>query len=107
MEDRGLEPLTFWMPSSNAPVASDSSKALTPTPSDACTCACTSEGENANADALEAASLGTPPQAADVLDTGHQSEGEGIDQGDPLTKLAAELGKLSPEDRQRLAAMLG
>jgi hypothetical protein len=74
--------------------ASIDSKALTPTPSAACTSACTSEGENANDDAPDA---------------GNRGEGEGaaaIDQGDPLAWLAAELGKLSPEDRQRLAALL-
>jgi hypothetical protein len=62
--------------------------------SDACTCACTSEPKNANADALN---------------TGQQGVGEGtaaIDQADPLARLAAELGKLSPEDRQRLVALL-
>ena len=77
--------------------------ALTPTASAACTCACTSEPENANADALDSTSLDTPPQAADA-DQGNL--GEGIDQGDTLAKLAAELVKLSPADRQRLTAML-
>jgi hypothetical protein len=104
------------MPSSNTPVISLDSKALTSTPSDACTAACTSEPKNANADALNATSSGTPPQAPGTLDTdqgiqaaavAHQgSEGEGINQGDPLARLAAELGNLSPADRERLAAML-
>jgi hypothetical protein len=91
------------------PDASVDSKALTPPPSPVCTRVCTSEAENINADAPEAASLGTPPQAAGVLDAGHRGEGEAtvaIDQGDPLARLAAELGKLSPADRQRLAALL-
>jgi hypothetical protein len=56
-----------------------------------CTRVCTSEGENANADTLEA-------------DQGNK--GEGIDQGDPLAKLAAAITGLSPMDRQRLAALL-
>jgi hypothetical protein len=106
---RGLEPPTPSLSSNGTHDASGNRQALTPTPFPVCTSVCTSEPENANADALEAASLGTPPQAADVLDTGHQSEGEGtaaIDQSDPLTRLAAELGKLSQADRQRLAAML-
>jgi hypothetical protein len=34
------------------------------------------------------------------------AEGEGIDQGDALAKLAATLLTLSPADRARLAAML-
>ena len=76
------------------PVASEDSKALTPTPFPACTSACTSEPKNANADALEAASLDAPPQAADA------------DQGDTLAKLAAALLTLSPTERAKLAAML-
>ena len=75
--ETGIEPATTSLGSCNAPVASGDSKALASTPSAACTCACTSEGENANADAPETASVGTPPQAADALDTGHQGEGEG------------------------------
>ena len=91
------------------PNASDSSKALTPTPSAACTAACTGEPENANADALNITSLGTPPQAPNALDTGHQGESEGtaaIDQPDPLAAIAAAIGALSPTDRTRLAKML-
>ncbi len=127
----GLEPVTSSLSSKGLPSAHGTGKGLTRTPPAACTAACTSEGEKANAAALEAASLGPPPQAADALDTdqgaapapsadqrtqagadAHQGgEGEGIDQepidqGDRLARLAAELGKLSPEDRQRLAAML-
>ena len=104
---KGFEPSTFGLGSEMHPVASDDSKALTPTPFPVCTRVCTSEAENANADALEAASLGTPPQAADADRAPDEGEGTAaIDQGDPLARLAAELGKLSPEDRQRLAAML-
>ena len=103
------------MGSNDAPVASGNSKGLTSTPSAACTAACTSTGENANADAREAASLGTPAQAAGTLDTGqdtqdaavaHQGEGEGIDQGDSLAKLAAALLILSPADRAKLSKLL-
>jgi hypothetical protein len=65
---------------------------------------CTSEPENANADALEAASLGTPSQAADAHHQGNESEG--INQGDPLAVLAAAVTNLSPADRERLVAML-
>ena len=109
MERRRVELPTSALRMCEHPDASVDSKALTPTPSPVCTRVCTSEPENANADALEAASLGTLSQAADVLDTGHLGESEGaaaIDQGDPLARLAAELAKLSPEDRQRLAALL-
>ena len=77
--------------------------ALTPTPFPVCTRVCTSEPENANADALEAASLGTSPQAADA-DQGN--EGEGIDQGDPLAAIVAAIANLSPADRARLAYYL-
>jgi hypothetical protein len=52
---------------------------LASTPSAACTRACPGEAENANAESQEA---------------------------DPLAELAAELAKLSPSERQRLAAML-
>ena len=76
-------------------------QALTPTPLPVCT----SEGEKANADTLEADSLGTSPQAADALEAGHQDKSEGIDQGDPLARLAAAIANLSPADRARLAAM--
>jgi len=86
------------MPSSNAPVVSGEDKALTSTPSAACTCACTSTDENANADAPDADQQGRP--------AGDRQQSEGIDQGDPLARLATELAKLSPEDQQRLAAML-
>ena len=106
MEPTGIEPATSWMQTRESTDASADSKALTPTPFPVCTRVCTSEPENANADALEAASVGPPPQAADA---DQSNEGEGtaaIDQGDPLTRLAAELSKLSQEDRQRLAAML-
>jgi hypothetical protein len=88
---------------------SDNQQALAPTPFPVCTRVCTSEPENANANALEAASLDTPPQAADVLGTGHHAESEGTadtDQGNPLAKLAAALLTLSPADRERLATWL-
>ena len=103
--ETGLEPATSSLGSYNVPDASLDNKALTSTPSAACTSACTSEGENANADALDAASLGTPPQAADA----HQDKGEGtaaIDHADPLAMLAAAVANLSPANRERLAAML-
>jgi hypothetical protein len=90
------------------------------TPSAACTAACTSEAENANAGPLEAASLGTSPHAADGADAHQGDEGEEIGQGgaarglsavdqspaDPLAVLAAAVAKLSPADRERLAALL-
>jgi hypothetical protein len=63
--------------------------ALASTPSTACTNACTSEPENANAPAAD-----------------QKNEGEGIDQVDPLTALAAALLTLSPADWAKLAAML-
>ncbi|MFZ1934856.1 MAG: hypothetical protein WCB27_01865 [Thermoguttaceae bacterium] len=86
-----------------SPVVTDSSKTLTPTPSPVCTRVCTSEPENANADAHNTTSLGTSPQAPDAS----QGNGsEGIDQGDPLAKLAAALLTLSPADRAKLATML-
>ncbi len=105
------------MPSSNTPVISRDSKALTSTPSDACTAACTSEPKNANADALNTTSSGTPPQAPAALDTdhgsqaaaAHQRQGEGTaatDQGDLLAKLAAALVSLSPADRAELSKLL-
>jgi hypothetical protein len=75
--------------------ASDSSKALTPTPSAACTNACTSEMERANADALD-----VPEQKKS---TGAETPTAPADR---LALLAAELAKLSPADRERLAAML-
>ena len=79
---------------------------VTPTPFSVCTRVCTSESENANAGTLETVSLDTLPQAADTIDTDQGNEDEGIDQGDPLTKLAVAIASLSPTDRQRLAAML-
>ncbi|MEN6406357.1 MAG: hypothetical protein ABFC77_07795 [Thermoguttaceae bacterium] len=89
---------------------SDSRQALTPTPfpvcTRVCTRVCTTEAENANADTLEAVSLDLPQQDADVLGTGHHDDGEGIDQGDTLAKLADALLMLSPTDRKRLATML-
>jgi hypothetical protein len=107
---KGFEPSTFGLGSRNHPDASADSKALAPTPFPVCTRVCTSEPENANADALEAASLGSPPQAADALEAGHHDEGEGIGapsgSGDTLAKLAAALLTLSPADRAKLAAML-
>ena len=69
--------------------------ALTQTPSPVCTRVCTSEPENAHA--------GTPDADRSA---GDPQQGEGIDQGDPLAKLAAALLALSPADRARLAAML-
>lgn len=89
--ETGIEPATTSLGSNNAPVVSDNSKALTPTPSPVCTRVCTSKPENDNADPLE---------------TDQGTDGEGIDQGDPLAKLAAALLTLSPADRDRLAAML-
>ena len=80
--------------------------ALTPTPSPVCTRVCTNTPENANADALEAASLGTPPQAADAPNADQGNEGEGIDQGAPLAAIAAAIANLSPADRARLAVLL-
>jgi hypothetical protein len=94
VETSGIEPPTPSLQSDRNLVVSDSDKALTSTPSAACTAACTSEAANAN---------------AGTLDTADQGAGEGtaaIDQGDPLAVLAAELAKLSPADRERLAAML-
>ena len=102
VEPKGIEPSTSWMQTSKAPVVSDGSKGLTPTLSDACTAACTNKPENGNADALNTTSLGTSLQ---VLDT-DQGKGDGIDQGDPLVKLADVLLALSPADWARLAAML-
>jgi hypothetical protein len=72
-------------------VTSLTGKELTSTRSAACTSACTSEAENVNA--------GTP-------DAHQGDESEGIDQGEPLAKLAAALLTLSSADRERLAAML-
>ncbi len=118
VEPTGIEPATSWLQTRESTVASGDSKEVTLTPSAVCTRVCTSEGENANADALNAASLGIPPQAADTRNADQGNEGEGIDQGgtaggsstadqgDPLARLATELGKLSPADRERLAAML-
>jgi hypothetical protein len=116
----GLEPATSRSTICGLPVTTDNLQGLTSTPSAACTAACTSEGENADAGALEAASLGTSPQAADGPDAHQGDEGKGIDQGraargssaadqnqgDPLAVLAAAVAKLSPADRERLAAML-
>jgi len=79
---------------------------FTPTPSPVCTRVCTSKPENDNADTCYATLAGTLPQDSDGTDAGHQDEGEGNDQGDPLAKLAAALLTLSPADRERLAAML-
>jgi hypothetical protein len=91
---RRLELPTPSLSSNRTHDATDTIKGFTPTPFPVCTRVCTSEPENANADTLEAASLGTPPQAADA------------DQGDTLDKLAAALLTLLPADRERLAAML-
>jgi hypothetical protein len=77
------------------PDASSETKGLAPTPPAACTAACTSERQIENAGALDAASLGTPTQAA------------GTAHADPLTALAGAIANLSPADRARLAAMLG
>ena len=112
--------MTPTLSSSGTGNASDSSKEVMSTPSAACTAACTSEAENANAGPLEAASLGTSPHAADGADAhqgdeGEESEQGGADrgssaadqnQGDPLAVLAAAVAKLSPADRERLAALL-
>ena len=91
------------------PDASGEDKRLTATLSAACTAACTSEGENANAGTPEAASLDSPPQAADTLEIDQGSEGEGAADkpADPLAGLAAAIAGLTPADRERLAAMLG
>jgi hypothetical protein len=88
---RGLEPPTPSLSSNGTHNATGNSKPLTPTHSAACTAACTSEGETANADAF---------------DTDQGAEGERIDQGDPLAKIAAELAKLSTADQDRLVMML-
>ena len=116
MGGRGLEPPTPSLSSKGTCNPTGETKALAPTPSAACIAACTSEAENANGDAPKAASLDSSPEAADRLDTGPDTqaaavadqgdEGERTDQGDPLAVLAAELAKLSPADRERLAAML-
>ena len=103
VERRRVELPTSALRMCKHPDTSADSKALTPTPSAACTSVCTSEGENANADALDTASLDTSPQAADAH---HGNEGEGIDQGDPLARLATELRTLSLPDRTRLAVLL-
>ncbi len=79
---------------------------VAPTPPAACTAACTSEAENANAGTPDAASLGTPPQAAGTLGTDQGREGEGTDQGDPLAGLAAAIANLTPADRAKVAGML-
>ena len=93
-----------------------SDKGLAPTPSAVCTRVCTSEGENANAGQSD----GGPGDQGEVIGADQGEEGADDahggakpdappappDQGDPLAALAAELGKLSPEDRQRLAALL-
>jgi len=94
--DTGLEPVTPSLSSKGASNVSVDTKALTTTPSGACTTACTGEPENGN---------------AGTQDADYRSEGEGFDataacQGDPLAKLAAELGNLSEDDRARLVAML-
>ena len=89
--ERGLEPPASRSTICDPPAVSEAGKGLTPTLSAACTAACTSEAEIANADTLNA---------------NQDSEGEGIDQGDPLAILAAALLSLSPTDRERLAAML-
>jgi hypothetical protein len=65
-----------------------------PTPVPVCTRVCTGEGENTNADALD-----TRKQ--------DKSEGDAAAAPSPLVAaFAAVLTKLSPEDRQRLAALL-
>jgi len=66
------------------------SQDITPTLPTACTSAWTSKPKTDNAGTAD----------------GHQDEGEGTDQGDPLAKLAAVLLTLSPADRERLAVML-
>jgi hypothetical protein len=78
------------------------------TPPAACTSACTSEGEIENAGALDAASMGTPPQPAGPLGTDQGNEGEGAADkpADPLAGLAAAIANLTSADRARLAAML-
>ena len=74
---------------------------FTPTPSPVCTRVCTSKPENDNADTYYATLAGTPSQAAD----GGRNEAEGANEGDRLDKLAAVLLTLSPDERERLAAM--
>jgi hypothetical protein len=115
VERRRVELPTSALRMCEHPIASDSSKALTPTPPAACTSACTSAGKNTNADGPNHIPLDTSPQAADAPDTGHQGQCKGIDQGrgsstadqtDPLAKLADALLTLSPADRELLAAML-
>ena len=85
-------------------------QALTPTPSDACTAACTSEPENVNTDTSKTgqAEAPSPPadQPAQAAAFAHRSKAEGIDQGDPLDKLAGALLALSPADREKLTVML-
>jgi hypothetical protein len=80
VEPTGIEPATSWMQTSVSPIVSEDSKQLTPPPSVACTNACTNEAKTVNVDALI--------------------------EGDTLAQLALDLAKLSPSDRQRLAAML-
>ena len=103
-QDLNLHGIATTRPSTNEhDGASESQQTLTPTPFPVCTRVCTSEPEGANSEPIQAASLGTAPQAADA-DQGNKDEW--VNQVDPLIQLAAELGKLSQEDRQRLAAML-
>ena len=80
------------------------------TPSPVCTSVCTSEAENANANAGRSDG-GPGDRGEEGADDAHGAKKPDTppappDQGDPLARLAAELGKLSPEDRQRLAALL-
>ena len=111
----GLEPVTSSLSSKGLPVVGGTGQGLTATPSAVCTRVCTSEAENANAGRSDGGpgDRGNRPQGdlaqGSEGDQGRQAEGvagSGPDQGDPLARLAAELGKLSPEDRQRLAALL-
>ena len=83
--------------------------ALAPTPFPVCTRVCTSEPENDNADTIGGIPTDTGiarTETAGTRNADQGNEGEGIDQADPLAKLAAALLTLSPADRARLAAML-
>ena len=87
--DTGLEPVTPSLSSKGTSNASVDTKALTTTSSGACTAACTSEATDDDA----CASHDGAPDASDASQ-------------DMLERLAAELRKLLPADRERLAAML-
>ena len=82
MEDRGLEPLTFWLPASEQADISSEIIPLTESTSSACTSACTSEANSVNAAGVD----------ADHVDT--------------LKAISAAISNLSPEDRARLSMML-